>query len=40
MGFDAFPELRPMFAAAMLAMAWRAEGKTAAVLHTGKANLA
>jgi hypothetical protein len=27
-----------MFAAAMLAIAWRAKGKTAAVLHTGKAN--
>ena len=33
-----FRELRPMLAGAMLAMARRAKGKTAAVLHTGKAN--
>ena len=37
-GLDTFPELRLMLAAAMLAMAWRAKGKTAAVLHTRKAN--
>jgi hypothetical protein len=37
-GMVAFRELRPMLAGEMLAMARRAKGKTAAVLHTGKAN--
>lgn len=37
-GLVTFPESRLMLAAAMLAMAWRAKDKTAAVLHTGKAH--